>query len=146
MELCKAGAHIFSTCTRRQYMAILVDYENHVLGMGYNGVPSRMKHCSDGGCPRALQDDIEHGKSYDDCLSVHAESNALLHSNYTSRPSALYVNGPPCWDCAKLIANSTIKYVFYLTDQAYKDFQKVMDLFKKANVALICLGEADASE
>ena len=50
----QAGATLFSTCTKSQYMAILTDSENFVLGIGYNGAPRNVAHCSEGACPRAF--------------------------------------------------------------------------------------------
>lgn len=120
MELCKAGAQIFGTCSRRQYMAIIVDEFNHILGTGYNGGPAGTVHCADGGCPRAATT-VAHGSNYDNCIAIHAEQNAFLHSDYTNRNlgGTIYVNGPPCYTCAKLIANSGIKRLVYLDDPAY---------------------------
>lgn len=129
------GAEIFSTCSRRQYMAIVVDPHGHVVGTGYNGVPKGFQHCVDGGCPRAATEEA-HGAPYGNCLAVHAEANALLHSDYTSRVQGvtLYVNGPPCWDCAKLIINSGITRLVYTPDDAYADWPKVEALLLSAGL------------
>lgn len=132
-----AGAHVFSTCSRRQYMAIIVDQHDHVVGTGYNGVPKGFQHCTDGGCPRASSGSA-HGSGYDDCLAVHAEANALLHSDYTSRVDGvtLYINGPPCWDCAKLMTNAGISRLVYIADPAYQDWPKVEELLAKAGIEM----------
>lgn len=121
MAWCNVGAQIFSTCAKRQYMAILVDKRNHVVGTGYNGGPSGAMHCKDGGCPRLFEGSAP-GSSYDNCVSTHAEANALLHADYTAGPVTLYVNGPPCFACAKLIVNSTIRRVIYRRDESYEQW------------------------
>ena len=136
MQSVLADARIFGTCLKRQYACLLVDERNHIVGHGYNGVPSGMTHCEDGGCPRA-QEDSPSGSVYDNCYAIHAEQNALLHSNYDAHPVKLYVNGPPCFTCAKLIANTTIKTVFYIPDDAYADWDKVGDFLNDAGVNTI---------
>lgn len=129
------GAKIFSTCSRRNYMAILVDHDGHVVGTGYNGVPKGFPHCVDGGCPRA-SGDAPPGSQYGNCLAIHAEANALLHSDYSARAGGvtLYINGPPCWDCAKLITNAGILRVVYIADPAYTDWPRVEGLLEEAGI------------
>jgi deoxycytidylate deaminase len=133
MQLCLAASQIFSTCGKRQYSAVLVDELGHVVGMGYNGGPSGFTHCKDGGCPRLLENS-PNGSSYENCFAIHAEANAFLHSDYSSKPAKLYVNGPPCFSCAKLICNSTIKDVFYLADENYLDWPKIQVFFNSKNI------------
>lgn len=122
---CVTMAEIFSTCGKRQYFCIITDNQNHILGTGYNGGPKGMEHCEDGGCPR-LQEGSAPGSSYDNCIAIHAEANAILHSDYSTRISGctLYVNGPPCFSCAKLIANSGVHTVVYIEDDSYADWSK----------------------
>jgi len=138
MQLCKYAADLFSTCAKRKYAAVLIDSKNHVVGMGYNGGPSGFDHCEDGGCPRYLENSSP-GSSYDNCISIHAEQNALLHCDYSLKPLKLYVNGPPCFTCAKLIANSTVEKVFYLDDQSYSydNWNEVQSFLNKANVETV---------
>lgn len=126
----------FSTCTRRKYGSIILSKDNRVVGIGYNGAPPTVKHCDEGGCPRALQD-VPHGSQYDNCIAVHAEANALIYSDITLRQGGtLIVNGPPCYSCAKLIAGSGIKNVVYKTDSAYKDFDTARKLFEACHIML----------
>jgi dCMP deaminase len=136
MSLCTASAGIFSTCKKRKYCAVLVDSSNHVVGFGYNGGPSGFKHCDDGGCPRAIENS-PNGSSYDNCIATHAEANAFLHSDYSSSPIKIYVNGPPCFSCAKIIANSTVQSVYYLRDNNYSQWENIKEFLNKANVQTI---------
>jgi dCMP deaminase len=133
MKLCRYIANTFSTCGKKKYAAVILDINNHVIGMGYNGGPSGMNHCEDGGCPRFLEDSSA-GSIYDNCIAVHAEQNALLHCNYSSGPDKIYVNGPPCFTCAKLIANSTIKNVYYIANDEYKNWPMVLEFLNKCNI------------
>lgn len=133
MRACVSFAEIFSTCSKRQYAAIVLDKNNYIVGMGYNGGPSGMVHCKDGGCPRQIEQSLN-GALYDNCIAVHAEQNALLHCDYSSNPQKIYVNGPPCFTCAKLIANSTIKNVYYIHDNNYIQWEKINDFLLQCGV------------
>lgn len=141
MRWCTSGAELFATCGKRKYMAIIVDQRGHVMGTGYNGGPPGMYHCEDGGCPR-LANRVPSGTPYDSgpglCIAVHAEANALLHSDYTGRGDAtLYVNGPPCFGCAKLITNSGVRRVVYLPDEGYAEFGTVLRFFEEAGIEAV---------
>ncbi len=131
------NARIFSTCVRRQYFALLVDQYGHTIGTGYNGVPKHMTHCDRGGCPRA-QTDVPHGSPYDNCLAIHAEVNAIIHSDYSARRDGctLYVNGRPCWDCAKVIANSGVTRIVYLEDDPQAFMGKADTLLTQAGIEI----------
>jgi len=142
LKFCISGSQIFSTCSKRKYMSILTDDNYMVIGLGYNGGPKNYLHCDAGGCPRVTENS-PNGSNYDNCISIHAEQNALLHSDHSARPTRLYVNGPPCFTCAKLIVNSTIKKVFYIRDESYSDWPKVAEFMKQNNIEL--LGYTDAS-
>ena len=142
LKFCISGSQIFSTCSKRKYMSILTDDNYMVIGLGYNGGPKNYLHCDAGGCPRVTENS-PNGSNYDNCMSIHAEQNALLHSDHSARPTRLYVNGPPCFTCAKLIVNSTIKKVFYIRDESYSDWPKVAEFMKQNNIEL--LGYTDAS-
>lgn len=133
MQMCIETANIFSTCGKKKYAAVLVDKNDHIVGIGYNGGPRGFQHCEDGGCPR-FQQMSDSGSSYDNCIAVHAEANALLHSDYSSQAYKIYVNGPPCFSCAKLIANSTIEQVYYIEDNSYKDWENINSFLRKANI------------
>lgn len=118
LSACVSAAPVFSTCSRRNYAAFVIAGNGRVVGFGYNGSPPGMRHCVDGACPRAFSD-VAPGSRYDEgpgrCIAVHAEANALLYCDATDRQGAtLYVNGPPCPDCAKLIAAAGISRVVHL--------------------------------
>ena len=136
MQLCESAANIFSTCGKRKYSSILVVSNNHIVGFGYNGGPRGFVHCQDGGCDRLKQNSAS-GSSYENCIAIHAEANAFLHSDYNSNPEKIYVNGPPCFSCAKLIANSTVKTVYYKEDVSYLDWNNVENFLNKANIKTI---------
>ncbi len=135
MRLAMQSADIFSTCGKRQYSCYITDEKDRIVGFGYNGGPRGYIHCSDGGCPR-LQQNSASGSSYSNCISVHAETNAIVNS--LGRGYSLYVNGTPCHDCAKIITSTDIKRLVYIRDPAYPQWKDSHSLL--TSVGISCLG------
>lgn len=133
LELCKAASSIFSTCGKRQYCAILTDDRDRIVGLGYNGGPSGYPHCKDGGCERNKVGSPS-GSNYDNCISIHAEQNAFL--NMLGVPKRLYVNGPPCFTCAKMIVNTHIEEVIYCRDSSYRQWPEIALFLEENGVEL----------
>lgn len=64
-------------------------------------------------CPRRTSG-CAPGTSYDNCVAIHSEANALLHADREDLIGAtLYVTRKPCYACAKLIAGAGIAEVIY---------------------------------
>ena len=102
-----------SACSNRQVGAVIVK-GNRPIAVGYNGPPAKMpkagEYCKDW-CPRAVG---ERTFSYQNCMSVHGEINALLFADRRDyEGGTLYLTNPPCFDCAKVISNSGIKRIVY---------------------------------
>lgn len=97
-----------SRCVRRKAGAVLVSADQQVIATGYNGPPRGMQvvgECS-GWCDRSRTGG---GLSYDDCVSVHAETNALLRADMGRLAGGTaYVTSCPCFACAKNLANSGV--------------------------------------
>lgn len=102
-------------CRRRQVGAVIVDADHRILSTGYNGAPSGHAGCLDGHCPRGLLSyaEVSALSAYDDCISIHAEANALLYARTSLVGATIYVTCKPCKDCAKLIAGSGIVMTVY---------------------------------
>lgn len=135
---CDHLSKLFSTCSRRQYMAVVLGTNNRVLGIGYNGSPPGMEHCTDGGCPRG-RSSVAHGSDYNSpegfCIAQHAEAGALLWSDPARRiGGTLIVNGSPCMECARLIASSGVRKVVCFTDPSYISEEVVRKFFANANI------------
>lgn len=118
-----------STCVRRSVGALVVDADHKLLSTGYNGVPAGFPHCIDlpcGGTTDAPGDTSR-------CLSIHAEVNALLQCAFNlPRAHKLYVTCAPCFQCAKLITNTHIRYVVALEPYAGDD--RAMQIFERAGI------------
>jgi dCMP deaminase len=123
-------------CTRMKVGAVITDKDHRIMATGYNGAPAGFPGCLEGACPRGkhyLSD--KHGDfitqvcacgnrwpcsksakpgegSYDDCISCHAEANAIV---YAGRDrcigSTLYCTYAPCHGCLKLIKAAAISRV-----------------------------------
>lgn len=98
-----------------QVGACIVDNYNKILGIGYNGFPIG---CSDDVLPWDKESEDVNKTKYP--YVVHAEANAILNSTKDLHGSRMYVDLFPCNECAKLIIQSGIKEILYLTDK-YKD-------------------------
>jgi dCMP deaminase len=114
-------AHAVATradCTRRQVGAVVLDTQNRVVATGYNGAPPGERGCLDGGCPRGRLsfEQCEPYSGYDNCISNHAEVNALLYGDRSKVDGGtLYVTDEPCLSCCKVIANSGVARVVWDT-------------------------------
>lgn len=126
-------------CTRMKVGAVITDKDHRIMATGYNGAPAGSPGCLEGACPRgrhytvrihpedyAFPEDHELAcacgsalpcsksakpgeGSYDDCISIHAEANAIV---YAGRDrcigSTLYCTYAPCVNCVKLIKAAAI--------------------------------------
>ena len=98
-----------------QVGACIVNDDNRIMSVGYNGFP---RGCSDDELPWDRNGEwIETKYPY----VCHAELNAILNSSLPSlKGSTLYVALFPCNECAKAIIQTGIKKVVYLSDK-YRD-------------------------
>lgn len=110
-----------SLCARAKVGAVIVDPTNQYVVTGYNGPPSGYVHGSQPcgiWCRRSGT--LSPAPDYTDCVTIHAESNALLKSDYTARRGGtIYTTSHVCWGCAKLIANSGLSRVVVESDAAH---------------------------
>ena len=95
-----------------QVGACIVSNDNRILSIGYNGAPNGF---SDEKFPWGRD-----GKNLDTKYPYvcHAELNAILnYTGTTLKNSRVYVALFPCNECAKIIIQSGIKEVIYLSDK-----------------------------
>jgi dCMP deaminase len=129
-------AEEFSNCSVRRYAAILMDSAGWIKACGGNRTPEGMALCGAGGCPRAERD-VTPGVDHSDCTSLHAEAEALLTCEPELRPRmTLLVSGPPCFECAKLIASSGVKRVVFRYVEGYPELPKVLKFLHDAGVTV----------
>jgi dCMP deaminase len=98
-----------------QVGACIVNDAKRIIGIGYNGFP---KGCSDDVLPWDREAKNANETKYP--YIVHAEANAILNSTKSLDGAKLYVALFPCNECTKLIIQSGIKEIVYLSDK-YKE-------------------------
>jgi dCMP deaminase len=96
-----------------------VNQQNKIVGIGYNGFPIG---CSDDDLPWDREAANPNDSKYP--YVVHAEANAILNSTKDLHGSRIYVALFPCNECTKLIIQSGIKEIIYLSDK-YRDSDRV---------------------
>lgn len=109
-----------STCIRRRYGAIIVK-NDEVVATGYNGSARGDINCCDTGLCYREQNNIPKGEQYEKCVSIHAESNAIMSAGRGEcMGSTMYLVGfegdieiqaKPCLMCERLIKNSGVIFI-----------------------------------
>ena len=131
-------------CHKRKVGAIVVDNNRRAVATGYNGAPAGFPDansidCRDF-CQAAAEGTAAETSGYANCVAVHAELNALLHSNRSDLAhSTLYVTCTPCLWCAKAIANSQVSRVVWLASD--KDSTAVVEFLTKCGLTVCELQE-----
>lgn len=103
-----------------QVGACVANSKNKIVGVGYNGFPWG---CSDDELPWSRE-----GKYLDTKYPFvcHAELNAVLNStSYDLHGCRIFVVLFPCNECTKVIIQSGIREIIYLSDK-YKDTDSVL--------------------
>jgi len=95
-----------------QVGACIVDSKNKIVGIGYNGFPIG---CSDEKLPWARKADHILNTKYP--YVVHAEVNAIMNAAEKLDGARIYVALFPCNECAKMIIQSGIREIIYLSDK-----------------------------
>ena len=113
MEIAKLSARR-SKDPNTQVGACIVSNDNRILSIGYNGAPNGFP---DECMPWEREGENLYTKYFYVC---HAEMNAILNyrgSKKELEQAKIYVDLFPCNECAKLIIQSGIKEVIYLSDK-----------------------------
>ena len=113
-----------------QVGACIVDKDNRIVSIGYNGFP---KGCSDEAFPWTREGDDPYDTKY--FYTTHSELNAILNYRGGSLEGAkLYVSLFPCNECAKAIIQAGIKTLVYDCDK-YSDTASVIASKRMLNAA-----------
>ncbi len=111
-----------------QVGACVANSDNKIVGVGYNGFPWG---CSDDELPWAREGDLLDIKYPYVC---HAELNAVLNSiSYNLKGCRIYVGLFPCNECTKVIIQSGIREIIYMSDKyaesdSIKASKRMLDL------------------
>ena len=130
MEIAKLSAKR-SKDPSTQVGACIVNDDNKIVGIGYNGFPN------------GINDDELSWSREGNYLDTkypyvcHAELNAIMNCTLIPKGSIIYVTLFPCNECAKLIIQAGIKKVVYLSHK-YKNTDSARaseTLFEKSGVS-----------
>jgi dCMP deaminase len=139
-----------ASCTGRRVGAVIVR-ESRILSTGYNGTPSKMRNCADGGCHRcAHPEEYPSGEGYDVCICVHAEQNALLAAarfGVAVAGCTMYTTLQPCFGCLKELLQADVREVCYLqpwTSRFADVYAALIDRLGTANFRRVLIDDPDA--
>jgi len=123
-------------CIRRKVGALIVK-DKQIIATGYNGTPTGIKNCFEGGCERCMKREkgiLKSGEEKGKCICICAEQNALLqaarHGTSTNN-ATMYITDSPCLSCCKMIINSGISKV--IAENIHHDTAG-LNLLKKAGI------------
>ena len=115
-----------------QVGAVIVDGNNRIVSIGFNGFPQGVEDSEERLVDRETKYDI----------IVHAEANALMFANKSVEGCTLYTwPFPPCSRCAGLIIQSGITRVVSVVhtgERWKKNFDLARQLFHEAGIILEC--------
>jgi dCMP deaminase len=122
------------TCVRRQTACLIVDENNRLLSLGYNGVAPGFPHCNEGnpcypGAAPGSAVSGDAGNESSNCEANHAEASCLVWLPDPRLAKSLYCTNLPCHSCAKLILQTAVTYVYALED--YPDHRGLELLLRK---------------
>ena len=132
-------AKLRSNCLSRRIGAVIVK-DNRQIATGYNGTPSGIKNCFEGGCPRCtarMNGKIKTGENLERCLCTHAEANAIMQCALfgnagSTRGATMYSTLAPCIECSKMAISVGITRIVVIADYP-EDGTK---LLREANIVL----------
>jgi dCMP deaminase len=122
-----------------QVGACIVNQYNKIIGIGYNGFPIG---CSDDALPWERESTNVNETKYP--YVVHAEANAILNSTKDLHGARIYVALFPCNECTKLIIQSGIKEIVYISDK-YRDTDSVKASKKMLDMAQVKTRQLEVS-
>jgi len=85
-------AAIRSPDSQTQVGCVIVDSDNHIIGIGYNGFPANTQ-----------SDELPTVRPEKYPFMIHAEQNALSNTIILSKNLKAYVTAYPCVTCSKLL-------------------------------------------
>ncbi len=107
-------AHVISMRSKdpsTQVGAVVVNDDNVVVGVGYNGFPRGIKNDA---LPWEREGDFENTKYPYVC---HAEENAIYNANNSTKGCKIYCVQFPCNECTKTLIQTGIKEVIFEDDK-----------------------------
>lgn len=118
---------------KTQVGACIVNPENRIVGVGYNGFPTGICDSKLPWSKESPEGELETKYPY----VVHAELNAVLNSNQSSCAGCrIFCSLFPCNECAKVIIQVGIREVVYARDRLKTSSQASRRMFQLAGIKL----------
>ena len=114
-----------SCCERLHVGCVIVDKDNHIVSVGYNGFLAGAPHTS------RIRDNHEQS-------TIHAEQNSISYAaryGIALNNCIAYISHYPCINCAKILCSSGIKKIFYHND--YKNDDIATEILQDAHVKIL---------
>ena len=112
------------TCSRRSVGCVLIDSIDHILSTGFNGNAHGQPHCIDKPCVGALHPS---GEGLDDCESIHAEINAIVHCRDIQSIVKCYTTLSPCVSCVKALLASPCQEIIFLEEYPHSKSKELWE-------------------
>lgn len=107
-----------SSCLRNNVGAVIVNKENNIVSIGYNGPAAGMPDCERESCKMGCR------------IAIHAEDNAIRRMPKSLEPHSIFVTVSPCINCAKIIKSTgNINKVYYRYE--YRDRSGIIYLLSQ---------------
>lgn len=117
-----------STCMRRKYGAVITNKNGRNIAEGFNSAACGETPCTELGYCEREKLNIPKGQRYELCRGVHAEQKALIHAQGNELYGATiyivgyemdgtFADGHPCLICERMIKESGIQKVVYMTKE-----------------------------
>ncbi len=127
----------WSKDTNRKNSAVVVDSDNSIISIGYNGFLR--------GCDDSILSRYEQPAKY--LYTEHAERNAIYHASKLGIPlkgCIMYTTMFPCSDCARAIIQSGIKKLISPTPDVEHEkwgphFKASLVMLEEANVEIVLI-------
>lgn len=108
--------------------AVIIDKNNRIVGLGYNGFPKGIEDSD----RELLDKELKHQ------MVIHAEINAILNSNKSVKGCTMYTTFFPCPKCASIIIQSGIECIVSIvnhSDERYIEQHKLSKrMFNEAGI------------
>lgn len=114
---------VFSSCIKKKAATIIVKDRN-IIASGYNGTPNGFVNCD---VRFANNNDINIHDEWTKQYEIHSIFNALINAlreRVDLSGSTLYCTHEPCVECIKVLLQSDIKRIAFLTLENYSDKER----------------------
>lgn len=126
-----------SPCITRQVGAVITE-DGYVVGVGYNGPPSGLKHDT---IDIRKEKGFSSGEGLDYSRDVHAEQNAIMQSGIKAKRGSnleLFTTSSPCIHCMRMLIQIGVQKIYYIEKYNHP---LAWEMAKESNIEMIQIEE-----